>query len=163
MFSYTWSKALDENSAIRGTGSDFTLKNQRCRSCDYGPAGFNIPHRFVTSVLYALPFGKGKRFLNRGGVVNQVVGGWQLSTITTIQSGTSINPDSWDSAGMGAGFPHSNRLHCVAGVNPVADNPNPDRYFVREAFRNVVAGEFGNCGAQQPDRALHLERRSSRR
>jgi hypothetical protein len=31
-------------------------------------------------------------------------------------------------------------------VNPVADNPTPDRYFVREAFRNPVAGEFGNCG-----------------
>jgi hypothetical protein len=45
---------------------------------------------------------------------------------------------------MGQGFPHSNRLHCVG--NPVADNPHPDRYFVREAFRNTVAGEFGNCG-----------------
>ena len=61
MFSYTWSKALDENSAIRGTGSDFTLMNQRCRSCDLGPAGFNVPHRFVTSILYTLPFGKGAR------------------------------------------------------------------------------------------------------
>lgn len=146
LFSYTWSRALDENSAIRGTGSDFTLKDQRCRSCDYGPAGYNIPHRFVSSVLYTLPFGQGQRFLNRGGVVNQVLGGWQLSTITTVQSGTSINPESWDSAGMGAGFPHSNRLHCVAGANPVAENPTPDRYFVREAFRNPVAGEFGNCG-----------------
>lgn len=146
MFSYTWSKALDENSAIRGTGSDFTLENQRCRSCDLGPSGFNIPHRFVTSVLYALPFGRGKQFLNHGGIVNQIVGGWQLSAIANAQSGTSINPESWDSAGMGAGFPHSNRLHCVAGANPVAEDPTPDRYFVREAFRNVAAGEFGNCG-----------------
>ncbi|MGH9628650.1 MAG: hypothetical protein ACRD7E_09975, partial [Bryobacteraceae bacterium] len=146
MFSYTWSKALDENSAIRGTGSDFTLMNQRCRSCDYGPAGYNIPHRFVTSAIFALPFGKGQRFLNYGGVLNQIVGGWQLSTITTVQSGEPINPSSWDAAGMGAGFPHSNRLNCVAGVNPVAANPTADRYFVREAFTNVVAGEFGNCG-----------------
>jgi hypothetical protein len=146
MFSYTWSKALDENSAIRGTGSDFTLMNQRCRSCDYGPAGYNIPHRFVTSVLWTLPFGRGRQFLNQGGVVDHVLGGWQLGTIAVAQSGTAINPESWDAAGMGAGFPHSNRLHCVAGISPVADNPNPDRYFVREAFRNVVAGEFGNCG-----------------
>jgi Carboxypeptidase regulatory-like domain len=146
MFSYTWSRALDENSAIRGTGSDFTLENQRCRSCDYGPSGFNIPHRFVSSVLYALPFGKGKQFANTGGVLNQIIGGWQLIAIATVQSGTSINPGSWDSAGMGAGFPHSNRLHCVEGVSPVAEDPTPDRYFVREAFRNVVAGEFGNCG-----------------
>ena len=41
-----------------------------------------------------------------------LLGGWQVSTITTIQSGTSINPESWDAAGMGAGFPHANRLHC---------------------------------------------------
>jgi hypothetical protein len=146
MFSYTWSRALDENSAIRGTGSDFTLMNQRCRSCDYGPAGYNIPHRFVSSVLYALPFGRGRRFASGGGFADYVIGGWQLSAIAVVQSGTSINPESWDAAGMGAGFPHSNRLHCVAGVNPVAENPTPDRYFVREAFRNVVAGEFGNCG-----------------
>jgi hypothetical protein len=99
----------------------------------------------VASILYTLPFGKGKSFLDRGGVINQIVGGWQLSNITTIQSGTSIVTESWDSAGMGAGFPHSNRLNCVAGVNPVADDPTADRYFVRDAFRNTVSGEFGNC------------------
>jgi len=145
MFSYTWSKALDENSAIRGTGADFTLENQRCRSCDYGYSGYNVPHRFVTSILWALPFGRGQRFADRGGVVNQIIGGWQLSSIAVAQSGTSIVTESWDSAGMGAGFPHSNRLNCTAGVNPVAGSPTSDRYFVREAFTNVVAGEFGNC------------------
>jgi hypothetical protein len=146
LFSYTWSKALDQNSAIRGTSNDFTLENQRCRLCDHGPAGYNIPHRFVSSVLFALPFGKGQRFANRGGVVDHVIGGWQVSTITAVQNGTSINTDSWDAAGMGAGFPHSNRLHCVAGASYVASNPNPDRYFDPASFRNVVAGEFGNCG-----------------
>ncbi len=146
MFSYTWSKALDENSAIRGTGSDFTLMNQRCRSCDYGPAGYNVPHRFVTSAVIALPFGRGQRYLNSNRILDQFVGGWQLGTITTVQSGGPVNPESWDAAGMGAGFPHSNRLNCVAGVNPVAANPTPDRYFVREAFTNPVAGQFGTCG-----------------
>lgn len=145
LFSYTWSKALDENSAIRGTGSDFTLMNQRCRSCDYGYAGFDIPHRFVASVLYDLPFGKGQPFLNQNALVDAVAGGWRLSTITDSQSGTTINPESWDASGMGAGFPHSNRLNCVAGISPVADNPTPDRYFVREAFTNVTAGQFGAC------------------
>jgi hypothetical protein len=156
MFSYTWSKSLDTNSAIRGTG-EFTPANQRCRSCDYGPSGFNVPHRFVTSILYALPFGKGKRWLNHGGALDHVIGGWQVSTITTIQSGSTINAGSgWDAAGMGAGFPHSNRLHCMAGVNPVAANPTTDDYwagtrlangqFVPDAFRNPAAGEFGNCG-----------------
>ncbi|MFN9083477.1 MAG: carboxypeptidase regulatory-like domain-containing protein [Acidobacteriota bacterium] len=145
MFSYTWSKALDENSAIRGTGSDFTLMNPRCRSCDYSYAGFDVPQRLVVSLLYNLPFGKGQPMLNNNALVDAIAGGWQHSTITNIQSGTPINPESWDSAGMGAGFPHSNRLNCVSGVNPVASTPHPDRYFVREAFTNVTAGQFGNC------------------
>ncbi len=145
LFSYTWSKALDDNSAIRGTGNDFTLENQRCRSCDHSYAGFDVPQRLSASIMYALPVGKGQRFLNKGGVVDQVLGGWNLSTITTIQSGTPINPDSWDAAGMGAGFPHSNRLNCVAGISPVYDNPNPDAYFNPAAFTNITAGNFGDC------------------
>jgi hypothetical protein len=145
MFSYTWSKAMDINSAIRGTGANFTLMNPRCRTCDYGYAAFDVPHRFVSSAIVALPFGRGQRFANTGGLLNQVIGGWQLSTITTIQSGLPISTESWDSAGMGAGFPHSNRLNCVAGVSPVPDNPTADRYFIREAFTNPVAGQFGNC------------------
>lgn len=46
---------------------------------------------------------------------------------------------------MGAGFPRSNRLNCVAGAGPVASGPNPDRYFVRETFTNTLANEFGAC------------------
>ena len=145
LFSYTWSKALDENSAIRGTGDDFTPQDPHCRRCERGPAGFNTPHRFVASVLYTLPFGKGRRFLNRGGIVNQVLGGWQFSTISTIQNGTSITTRSWDSAGQ-AIVPDGNRLNCVAGAAQVAANPTADRYFVPSAFTNTTAGQFGTCG-----------------
>ena len=56
------------------------------------------------------------------------------------------SPSSWDSAGMGAGFPHSQPAELRRGHQPGADNPTPDRYFIREAFRNTVAGQFGNCG-----------------
>jgi Carboxypeptidase regulatory-like domain len=145
LFSYTGSKALDDSSAIRGTANDFTLMNQRCRECDHSYSGFDVPHRFTAAVIYALPFGKGRRFLKTGGVVNQVLGGWNVSTITTIQSGTPINPDSWDAAGMGAGFPHSNRLNCNNAVSPVFDNPTSDAYFNPAAFTNITAGNFGNC------------------
>ena len=145
LFSFTWSKALDENSAIRGTGDDFTPQDPHCRRCERGPAGFNVPRRFVTSILYTLPFGKGQRFLNRGGIVNQVLGGWQVSTITTVQDGTSITTRSWDSAGQ-AIVPDGNRLNCVAGAAQVAANPNPDLYYVPAAFSNTTAGQFGTCG-----------------
>ena len=149
-FAYTWSKSLDVISAIRGNGQ-FTVANQRCRACNFGPSGFNVPHRFTSSVLYALP-----TFANQSGVVNQIIGGWQVSAITTIQSGSPLNADSgWDAAKQGKGFPHSNRLNCV-GTDPIAPNPTTDAYFAGTTlpnfqfqptgFRNLEPGTFGTCG-----------------
>ena len=145
LFSYTWSRALDDASAIRGPGNEFAPQDARCRSCEYGPATFNIPHRFVASILYQLPFGKGQRFLNRGGVVNQIVGGWETSSIITLQSGPPIDTTSWDSAGTSF-VPASTRLNCVAGISPVLDNPTADHYLNPAAFANSIAGQYGNCG-----------------
>jgi hypothetical protein len=145
LLSYTFSKALDDGSAIRGPGNDFVPPNARCRACDYGPSAFHVPHRFVASVLGALPFGKGQRYLNRGGVVNQIVGGWQATTITTIQSGGVTETSSWDSAGV-VFSPSGERLNCVAGADPVPPNPNQNAWYNSAAFSNPVAGTFGNCG-----------------
>ncbi len=144
LFSYTWSKALDDGSAIRGVANDFAPENMRCRSCEYGISSFNIPQRFVASVLYTLPFGRGQRMLNRGGFVNQVVGGWQLSTIATVQNGFPIDTTSWDSAGTSFS-PSSNRINCVAGVSYVLPNPTANAYLNRAAFANTTAGQYGNC------------------
>ena len=144
LFSYTWSKTLDDGSAIRGVANDFAPENMRCRSCEYGLASYNVPHRFVTSILYTLPFGKGHKFLNHGGIVNQVVGGWQVSTIATLQNGLPIDTASWDSAGTSFN-PNSNRINCVADVNQVLPNPTANNYLNPAAFTNTVAGQFGNC------------------
>src|SRR5439155_21261203 len=99
-------------------------------------------HRFTASVLYSLPVGKGKHFLTKGGVLSQVVGGWRVATGTVFQSGSSIVTGSWDSAGV-ALVPHANLLNWVAGVNPVAENPTADRYFLSSAFTNTLGGQYG--------------------
>ena len=149
LLAYTWSKALDTASNIRGTvGSDFSPQDARCpHSCEKGPSDFNVPHRFVASILYTLPFGKGQKFLNHGGVVNQVVGGWQLSTITTLQSGGVINTSSWDSGGTNF-ISNATRLNCVAGVDPVLPNPNQNGWFNPAAFTNTAAGHVRHLFAQ---------------
>ena len=96
------------------------------------------------SILYTLPFGKGQRFLSRGGVVNQVVGGWQLSTITTLQSGGVNTTSAWDSAGTNF-ITNATRLNCVAGVDPVLPNANQNGWYNPAAFTNTAAGTFGTC------------------
>src|SRR5712691_289232 len=98
LLSYTWSKALDDGSAIRGNqvngsaNGDMYPENPLCRRCEKGPSAFNTPARLVTSILYELPMGKGKPLLNRGGGLNQLVGGWQTSAILTAQTGRPLYP-----------------------------------------------------------------------
>jgi hypothetical protein len=144
---YTYSKALDETSNIRGTvGADFSPQNALCpTSCEYGPSDFNVPQRFVASVLYILPFGKDQALLNHGGVVNQIVGGWQLSTITTLQSGGTVDTSSWDSGGTNF-VSNATRLNCVPGVDPVKSGNNQNGWYNPAAFSNPAAGTFGTCG-----------------
>ncbi len=142
LLSYTWSKSIDSSSAIRGTNVDIFPQDSYCISCDKGYSAFNTPHRFVTSILYELPFGKGQRFLNQGGLVNQVIGGWQLSSIITIQSGRPLN--------MQAGYDVSGTNHygeirlSATGTDPYAAEQNANHWFNPAGFTLPAAGTYGN-------------------
>lgn len=56
----------------------------------YGESTSDYPHHVSVTGNYTLPIGKGKMFLNRGGAVDAVVGGWQLNTVYQMLSGTPI-------------------------------------------------------------------------
>ncbi len=77
-------------------------------------------------------------------ILLQLAGGWQLSTITTLQSGPSTETSSWDSAGV-VFSPNWERLNCVASVDPVLPNHNQNGWYNAAAFSNPVGGTFGNC------------------
>ncbi|MBI4910899.1 MAG: TonB-dependent receptor [Acidobacteria bacterium] len=89
---YTWSKWIDNVIFTGGDDSTFgdidqvqniyDLRNERSLSTNH------IPHRSVLSPVYELPFGKGKRLLNTGGPLNWILGGWQISGIMTLQTGS---------------------------------------------------------------------------
>jgi len=153
LISYTWSKALDDGSAIRGTlltgqatGAMYP-EDPRCRRCEYGPSDFNTPARFVTSLLYELPVGRGKRFLNRGGVLNQVVGGWQTSTILTASSGRPLYVYAgYDAAGQVI-VGNLDRINAT-GLDPYlpSNKQRANQWFNLAAFSDVTPGQFGNLG-----------------
>jgi hypothetical protein len=142
LVSYTWSKSLDDASAIRGTNVDIFPQDSYCIRCERGYSAFNTPHRFVTSVLYELPFGKGKALANQGGWVNQVVGGWQIGSIVTVQSGRPLN--------MQAGFDISGTYKygevrlSATGQDPYAPDKNSNQWFNKAAFTLPAAGGFGD-------------------
>jgi len=83
---YTWSHTLGiaTQNNWQGQGAVFSLRDMRL---SYGPTLFDLRHVVHINGTYDLPFGKGKQFANRGGVVDHLVGGWTLGTIFTFQTG----------------------------------------------------------------------------
>jgi hypothetical protein len=58
---------------------------------DYARPSYDRAHTFNFNGLYELPFGRGKRFLNEGGAIDKLFGGFQFSSIVNISSGAPIS------------------------------------------------------------------------
>jgi hypothetical protein len=149
--SYTYSHALDyASSASLGSQNQGDFRDQRNPNLEYGNADFDVRHRFVFTYLYELPFGKGKKFGgNASGLVNQIIGGWQIAGITTASTGnwftpTDIETDLSNSDGGGTVF-GSARPNVVG--NPNAKPCLAGTLFNTCAFEtNTIAGSSGNAG-----------------
>ncbi len=74
-FAYTFSKSLDETAEDGGFLNPYNFKQS------YGPSSFDQTHMITINHVYELPFGKGQRLLNTGGIAGAILGGWQLSGI----------------------------------------------------------------------------------
>lgn len=139
---YTFSKALnngDNDGDV--TGVDFYN-----RSLEKGRANYDIRHRFVSVMTYELPFGKGRPFMRRGGVLDAVLGGWDLAYTQTLQSGPPItigfagSPSNYLPGGGAV------RPNLVSGVNPVVEDwtIGPNRFPVQaqNPYLNAAAFEY---------------------
>ncbi len=87
---YTFSKVLSD---IQGDGQarfDPLLDNAQ-PELEYARADHDRTHTVNFNANYELPFGNGKRFLNQGGIVDKIFGGWQLTSIINYSSGTPIS------------------------------------------------------------------------
>lgn len=93
---YTWSHSINDGSV--GGGESNGPENVNCLQCDKGPSVFDVRQNFVVNGVYELPFGKGKAYLNGGGLMDRLVGGWSLSSIGLWHTGhpltisMNINP-----------------------------------------------------------------------
>ncbi len=97
--SYAWSKTLTDAGSMFSTfSSNFGSTTPWNRKAQKGVSFMDIPNNLVISYIYALPFGKGKKFMDQGGVVNKIVGGWKFSGILTYQGGLPQNIQAGPSA-----------------------------------------------------------------
>jgi hypothetical protein len=124
---YTWSHTLDNSNGAFSTGTSgpgallFTTANGVDLGANRGNSDQDQRQSFTFSALAELPFGKGKMF---GGTVSrpvdEIIGGWQLNSVVTLQSGTPVDittTEGTNSAGQiisNAAF--TNRVDRVAPI-----------------------------------------------
>lgn len=91
--SFTWSKAMDNAAGhLESSFGDNSRGNIRNLANDRGLSNYDQPLNNTTSVVYDLPFGKGRRFAtDSNGVVDGIIGGWRMTLINTMTSGLPAN------------------------------------------------------------------------
>jgi hypothetical protein len=118
---------------------------------DYGNVAFTRRHRFVSTFLYELPIGRGRKLASGiGSGLDVLIGGWDVTGITLFQSGPFLTPSfaNGDPSGTGAtvrGFTATQRPDRIGDGN--LDNPTADAYFDRNSFARPAdnIGRFGNA------------------
>jgi hypothetical protein len=87
LLGYTYSKGL-ANASTLNEAPQLSSDQRTAR----GRLNFDIRQRFTAAVIYELPFGRSKPFLaNVPGWADKILGGWQVNTITVLQTGYPIN------------------------------------------------------------------------
>jgi hypothetical protein len=105
-----------------------------------------VDHRLVSSFVYELPFGHGRKYLaSSSGVVNALLGGWQVNGIVTFQEGFPMTITAADVGGLNDTF-NTNRADVVGDINPSGFEPTIDKWFNTDAFKQPAAGFLGNSG-----------------
>jgi hypothetical protein len=121
LVSYAFQKTLtDTDSALYYGNNSQDVYN---RKLEKSVASFDHPQVLKLTWIYELPFGRGRQFLNRGGVANQVLGGWTVTGIQNYQSGDPLYIESGLSGG-GYWFNGDVRGDVISGVPLYASNTN---------------------------------------
>jgi hypothetical protein len=150
-FNYTFAKSLDThsssflgNSGVGGTTTTMFPENPKL---DWGRSNFAVADRVSANFSYELPFGKNQTILpNAGGLTNIVVGGWQLNSIISAQSGFPFTPlVGFNQSGSG-----DSRAPDRVSLNPNFSGPivvgKQTEWFNPNAFLLPAADTYGNAG-----------------
>lgn len=87
---YTWGKALSNSAGTSQARFEPFLDNARPQ-IERTRSEYDVRHVINANAIWELPFGEGRRFMNRGGLLDVIAGGWQLSGIMHWQSGQPLS------------------------------------------------------------------------
>ena len=122
---------------------------------DFGLSAYHQPYNTTTSVVFDLPFGKGRRFASDPSpLLEALIGGWQIAGINSMYSGETVTltytpPASFQVSGIQQDFRGANNYRPNLTGNPVV--PSDQRSFANYLDRNAVviptdpSQPFGNA------------------
>lgn len=117
---------------------------------DYGNVAYTRRHRFLTTGLYQLPFGRNQAyFASTNPVVDRLIAGWELSGVVMMQSGPFLTPVAANADPAGVGFPQligSGRSDRVPGVAMRTSNRSKTGSWFNSAAFAVPANNIGRFG-----------------
>lgn len=155
-FNYAWSHFLDDQDSTGrgGWGGTGYYQIANDPSAAYSNANFDVRQALKGYAVYELPFGKGKMFLNHSSLLDEAVGGWQLSGTLLLQSGSPFTVFGTQNTYALAGYAFPNRVsgvsirpqhrsaRCEAGSGPQYGCVN--EWYNPAAFSRPADGTFGN-------------------
>lgn len=149
LVNYTWSKFIDDVQA------ESELANQEdypgythieLRALDKALSGNDVRHRMMSSFVYELPVGRGRRFSLSNGFLNYALGGWGLGGIVEFRSGAPFGvTEQTDRSNT---FSHSQRPNLLRNPSLPSDRRRSEylnEYFDIGAFQDPGVGVFGNA------------------
>ena len=133
--SYVWSKSLDTGTSYQNS---YDVLGSRSVS------SVNIPHRFVFSGLFEIPVGRGRRFgTGMSRMADAIIGGWQVNTFLTIQSGNPLGISASNTAGIFTEAIRANTNGRKARLSGDA-HQRLDRWFDTTVFSQPAPFTLGN-------------------
>jgi hypothetical protein len=142
---YTWSKSIDNAEGDEGFGAGANSSNEaqddNNLAFERGRSYTDARHRIVVNTVYDLPFGPGKRFANQGGIVGWVIGGWEVSQITSWQTGYPFTVLGTDFSSTNSSSPRPNRTCSGVGQKSITNWFNQSCFSIAGS---AAAPTFGN-------------------
>ena len=149
LLAYTYARNFDSgfNDGLGSTAGSTYWPLPGNKRADWSLSQIQLNHNFTTSVLYDLPFGKGKQFgSNWGGATNTILGNWQVNVIEKITSGfpvflvASSNGSGVNLTNNGNNFNRPDQI-----CSGQASDPTIGKWFNTQCFVDPASGALGNA------------------
>jgi trimeric autotransporter adhesin len=141
--SYTLMKSKDDTPSLGGAGV-IVAQNPLDPNAEYALSNFDHRHQFSGNLMLELPFGSGRRWLDHGGALATVVGGWTATLQWSLQSGAPFTMRV-----CGAAFDVAQGTNCslradLTGQPAQLANPSLVEFFNTAAFSTPPIGTYGD-------------------